>query len=123
MKWNTKRIKKKKSLKKTLLKNFICINNSTKGKLILKTYSELLEAIKKPDGKKVFDKKIKRIPVQVYKERMRTNPFVAYVDGDRLDAFRTEKDAVKARRNRNKGINIDEVNYRIYRERFTEVSH
>ena len=96
MKWNTKRIKKKKSLKKTLLKNFICINNSTKGKLILKTYSELLEAIKKPDGKKVFDKKIKRIPVQVYKERMRTNPFVAYVDGDRLDAFSTEKDAVKA---------------------------
>ena len=62
----------------------------------MKTYSELLEAIKKPDGKKVFDKKIKRIPVQVYKERMRTNPFVAYVDGDRLDAFRTEKDAVKA---------------------------
>ena len=39
-------------------------------------------------------KRLTRIPVQVYKERMRTNPFVAYVDGDRLDAFRTEKDAV-----------------------------
>ena len=122
MKWNTKRIKKKKSLKKTLLKNFICINNSTKGKLILKTYSELLEAIKKPDGKKVFDKKIKRIPVQVYKERMRTNPFVAYVDGDRL-MHSEQKRMQSKRRNRNKGINIDEVNYRIYRERFTEVSH
>ena len=42
---------------------------------------------------------IKRLSVSLYKfikSGMRTNPFVAYVDGDRLDAFRTEKDAVKA---------------------------
>ena len=90
----------------------------------MKTYSELLEAIKKPDGKKVFDKKIKRIPVELYQRAdMRTNPFVAYVDGDRLDAFKNRKGCSQSNRNRNKGINIDEINYRIRRERFTEVSH
>ena len=41
----------------------------------------------------VFNKKISRIPVMVHKER---NGFVAYVDGDRLDVYRSQREAEKA---------------------------
>jgi len=65
------------------------------------TFQELRERRdRKPEGELVYNKKIKRIPVQIYQradKKGRDNvPFVAYVDGDRLDAFRTQKDAEKA---------------------------
>lgn len=63
----------------------------------MKSYKELLSELKsrKPKGEVVFNKKIKRIPVLIVKEKG-TLPFVAYVDGDKLDAFKSEKDAVKS---------------------------
>ena len=48
---------------------------------------------RKPQGKVVFDKKIQRIPVKIHKER---TGFVAYVDGDRLDVYRSQREAEKA---------------------------
>jgi hypothetical protein len=61
----------------------------------MKTYSELITELagRKPAGEKVFDKKIKRIKVEVYKEK---NQFIAYVDGDRLDAFKSLRDAQRS---------------------------
>jgi len=47
----------------------------------------------------VFDKKVKgrrmKVPALITKEKG-SLPFVAYVDGDRLDAFKSQKDAEKA---------------------------
>ena len=64
----------------------------------MKTFQEIRG--KKPEGDVVYKKKIKRIPVEIYKrpdKKGRDNlPFVAYVDGDRLDAFKSQKDAEKA---------------------------
>ena len=60
----------------------------------MKTFLELRELTgRKPEGKMVFNKKISRIPVMVHKER---NGFVAYVDGDRLDVYRSQREAEKA---------------------------
>ena len=56
----------------------------------MKNFSSLRESTSK--GKVVFKKKINRIDVVIYKETGRL-PFVAYVDGDKLDAFRSQKDA------------------------------
>ena len=56
----------------------------------MKNFSSLREATSK--GKVVFKKKINRVDVVIYKETGRL-PFVAYVDGDKLDAFRSQKDA------------------------------
>ena len=57
----------------------------------MKQFSEIREA-KKISGEVVFDKKIKRLPVKIVKDK---KGFTAYVDGDRLDTFRSEKDAKK----------------------------
>ena len=60
----------------------------------MKTFTELRELTgKKPEGKVVFDKKIQRVSVKIHKE---TNGFVAYVDGDRLDVYKSQKEAEKA---------------------------
>ena len=60
----------------------------------MKTFLELRELTgRKPQGKLVFDKKIQRIPVKIHKER---TGFVAYVDGDRLDVYRSQREAEKA---------------------------
>jgi len=63
----------------------------------MKTYVELLSELKgrKPKGDVVFDKKVKRVPVLIVKEKG-TLPFVVYIDGDRLDAFKSQKDAEKS---------------------------
>ena len=59
----------------------------------MKTFVQLRElAGRKPSGQVVFDKRIDRVPVKITKE---TNRFVAYIDGDRLDAYRTQKEAEK----------------------------
>lgn len=60
----------------------------------MKTFLQLRElAGRKPIGKVVFDKKINRIPVKVNNEK---NKFVVYIDGDRLDAYNSQKEAEKA---------------------------
>ena len=60
----------------------------------MKTFLKLRELTgRKPQGKVVFDKKIQRIPVKIHKER---TGFVAYVDGDRLDVYRSQREAEKA---------------------------
>ena len=55
----------------------------------MKAFSE----VRKVSGEVVFDKKIKRIPVKIMKDK---NNFVAYIDGDKLDKFRSERDAKRA---------------------------
>jgi len=60
----------------------------------MKTFLQLRElAGRKPIGKVVFDKKINRIPVKVNNEK---NKFVVYIDGDRLDAYNSQREAEKA---------------------------
>ena len=51
----------------------------------MKTYKELISELKgrKPKGDVVFDKKVKRIPVLITKEKG-SLPFVVYIDNTRL---------------------------------------
>tara|TARA_Y100001937_G_C7128038_1_gene335832 strand:- start:659 stop:877 length:219 start_codon:yes stop_codon:yes gene_type:complete len=60
----------------------------------MKTFFAIRELTgRKPEGKKVFDKKMKGIRVMIHKER---NGFVTYIDGDRLDVYKSQKEAEKA---------------------------
>ena len=60
----------------------------------MKTFNELRELTgRKPEGQLLVNKKQGRIQIQVYKER---NGFVTYVDGDRLDQYRSKQEAEKA---------------------------
>jgi hypothetical protein len=58
-----------------------------------KTFKSIRElAGRKPSGFEVFNKKINNIPVKITKD---INGFVAYIDGDRLDAYKTQREAEK----------------------------
>ena len=46
-----------------------------------------------PRGEHISDFKVNRIPVMVHKER---GKYVTYVDGDRLDVYKSQKEAEKA---------------------------
>ena len=60
----------------------------------MKTFLDLRELTgRKPEGKIVFNKKMKGVKVIIHKER---NGFVAYIDGDRLDLYRSQREAEKA---------------------------
>ena len=59
----------------------------------MKTFKDIREAKKSPSGDIVVDKKIKRIPIKVMKDK---KGFTAYIDGDKLDTFRSKKDAMKS---------------------------
>ena len=60
----------------------------------MKTFGQIRELTgRKPEGQVVVNKKVGRIQIMVYKER---NGFVAYVDGDRLDRYRSKAEAEKA---------------------------
>ena len=60
----------------------------------MKTFTKLRELTgRKPAGQLVVNKKLGRIQVMIYKER---NGFVTYVDGDRLDRYRSKNEAEKA---------------------------
>lgn len=60
----------------------------------MKSFAQIRELTgRKPEGKLLVNKKQGRIQIQVYKER---NGFVAYVDGDRLDSYRSKNEAEKA---------------------------
>jgi len=58
----------------------------------MKTYKEILLELagRKPAGKSVFDKKLNGFPVLITKEK---NEFVVYIDGDRLDSFKSQREA------------------------------
>ena len=57
----------------------------------MKTFSEVRNT--KPQGEVVYDKKINRIPTKILKDG---KGFTTYIDGDKLDTFRSENDAKKA---------------------------
>jgi len=60
----------------------------------MKTFTQLRELTgRKPEGKPLVDKRVGRIKIKVHKER---NGYVAYVDGDRLDSYRSKNEAEKA---------------------------
>ena len=46
-----------------------------------------------PPGQHVFDKKVKNVKVMVHKD---AKGFTTYIDGDKLDTFRSEREAQKA---------------------------
>ena len=57
----------------------------------MKTFRQLREKLnRQPSGQMVFNKKMDRIPESVHKEK---SGFVVYIDGDRLDAYKTHKEA------------------------------
>lgn len=47
---------------------------------------------RKPSGQVIMNKKIDKIPVKITKEM---NKFVVYIDNDRLDAYRSQREAEK----------------------------
>ena len=60
----------------------------------MKTFTQLRELTgRKPEGQLVLNKKLGRIQLMIYKERQ---GYVAYIDGDRLDVYRTKTEAQKA---------------------------
>ena len=58
--------------------------------ITLTTLREKLD--RHPSGKMVMNKKINRVPVMIHKEK---SGFVVYIDGDRLDSYKTQKEAEK----------------------------
>ena len=60
----------------------------------MKTFNQIRELTgRKPTGDLVTNKKIGRIQIMIYKE---PSGFVAYIDGDRLDVYKTKNEAEKA---------------------------
>ena len=57
----------------------------------MKLFTELRK--KMPPGEHISDFKVNRISVMIHKDK---GKFVAYVDGDRLDAYKSQKEAEKA---------------------------
>lgn len=58
-----------------------------------KTFKDIRElAGRHPSGEMVFKKKISGLPVMIHKEK---NGFVVYIDGDRLDDYKSQKEAEK----------------------------
>ena len=58
-----------------------------------KTFRNIRDlAGRKPSGEMVFKKKISGLPVMIHKEK---NGFVVYIDGDRLDDYKSQKEAEK----------------------------
>jgi glycine cleavage system protein P-like pyridoxal-binding family len=59
-----------------------------------KTFKHIREVVKKgmPPGVHVYDKRINRISLMIHKEK---NMFVVYIDGEKLDAYRTQREAEK----------------------------
>jgi hypothetical protein len=57
----------------------------------MKYFTELRK--KMPPGEHVKDFKVDRVPVMIHKDK---GKFVAYVDGDKLDVYNSQKEAEKA---------------------------
>lgn len=57
------------------------------------TFDQLKEKmVKRGSSKSVFDKKIHRIPVSIHPQ---AGGFVVSIDGDKLDTYKTQKEAEK----------------------------
>lgn len=56
----------------------------------MKSFKQIRE--KKMKGDSVYKKKMGKYPVEVVKDK---KGYVAFIDGDKLDTFRSEKDAIK----------------------------
>tara|TARA_B110000977_G_scaffold185066_1_gene249509 strand:- start:961 stop:1179 length:219 start_codon:yes stop_codon:yes gene_type:complete len=63
----------------------------------MKSYKTMLLELKtkQPKGDVVLKKKINGIPVLIVKDTG-SLPFVVYIDGDKLDTFKSQKDAEKS---------------------------
>lgn len=60
---------------------------------MIKTFKELKEKLnRQPSGEVVYNKKLNKVPVKIHKEKA---GFVVYIDGDRLDAYKTQREAEK----------------------------
>ena len=60
----------------------------------MKTFGQIRELTgRRPSGQLVLNKKLGRIQIMIYKD---LNKFVAYIDGDRLDSYKTKAEAEKA---------------------------
>ena len=46
-----------------------------------------------PPGQHVFDKKVKNVTVMIHKD---VKGYTTYIDGDKLDTFRSRREAQKA---------------------------
>ena len=57
-------------------------------------FSQLREKMSKgmPPGEHAYDKKISGVTLMIHKEK---GKFVTYIDGERLDAYRTQREAEK----------------------------
>lgn len=61
---------------------------------MIQTFAQLREKLgRHPSGQMVYNKKINKVPVMIHKEK---GSFVVYIDGDRLDAYRTQREAEKS---------------------------
>lgn len=58
----------------------------------MKTFSQIREAKKMPQGDHVFDAKVGKVKVMVHKDK---KGYTVYVDGDKLDTYRSQKEAEK----------------------------
>jgi hypothetical protein len=60
----------------------------------MKKFQDIREKrAKMPPGEHVFDKKVNRHTVMVHKNK---GKFDVFIDGDKLDTFKTQKEAEKA---------------------------
>lgn len=60
----------------------------------MKKFTQIRElAGRKPEGQQVAKKKVGKIQYTVNKER---NGFVTYIDGDRLDTYKSQREAEKS---------------------------
>jgi len=58
----------------------------------MRTFKHLREETSKIPGKKTFEKKVKKSRVCVYKDK---KGFTVYIDKDKLDTFKSQKEAEK----------------------------
>mgnify|MGYP000061614350 CR=1 FL=1 len=56
----------------------------------MKTFKSIREKKKMPPGDHVFSKKINKHTVMVHKDK---KGFTTYIDGDKLDSYRSQKEA------------------------------
>lgn len=58
----------------------------------MKTFTQIREAKVMPKGDHVFDQRVGKVKVMIHKD---TKGFTVYIDGDKLDTYRSQKEAEK----------------------------
>jgi hypothetical protein len=59
----------------------------------MKTFKELREKVQKmPPGQHIMDKKIGKYHLMIHKDK---GVFVVYIDGEKLDSYKSQKEAEK----------------------------